>query len=203
MTSEDDTDRRWHEAGRRVRDQLENGPRVRLISNQMSVLVVVVLFGGVECVAQLTESFTPRSLAQYVTFAAAIAFAVYGYRRARRTRRLMPQVPTPRNEWPLAPLLPEERRALGRQMRGKRPISERAVPVVRDLIHSGELNNRAVYPSLVGFFLFLLSITLFLGWPWPLLVVGLTVFLFVMTRIEKRRWARAFAQMSDTPQTQA
>ncbi|WP_123507487.1 hypothetical protein [Frondihabitans sp. PhB188] len=193
-----DEDRRWAEASRRVREQMEHGPRVRVISNQLALLLLIVLVGGLGVVARFSEPLSAAAVGQFLLLAAALAVSSVGYARAKRGGRLLPQIPTPRAEWPLSPLLPEERRSLARHLRGRIPPTEHSREIVPDLIANARINNRAVLPSLVGLVLFLFSESLYLGWPWPLVIAGLVVFLVIMTRVEARRWQKALEQSRST-----
>ncbi|BDZ48637.1 hypothetical protein GCM10025867_08780 [Frondihabitans sucicola] len=191
LPTADDEDRRWAEASRRVQELKDHGPRVRGISNQLALVILIVLLGGLAVVARLGEPLSIAAVCQFVLLAAALVVSGVGYARARRGGRLLSQIPTPRAEWPLSPLLPEERRSLARQLRGRIPPTKRSREIVPDLIANSRLNNRAVLPSLVGFVLFLFSESLYLGWPWPLIIAGMVVFLVIMTRVEARRWQKA------------
>ncbi|RPE74224.1 MULTISPECIES: hypothetical protein [unclassified Frondihabitans] len=189
----DDEDRRWAEATHRDQHQLKHGRRVRGISNQLALLLLVILCGGLTVTAQIGTAFTPVVALQFVAVIAGLAFTTHGYRKAKQTSRLLPQIPQPRADRPLAPLLPSERRSLNRQVHGSEAVAPRAKTLLRALAKSAEVNNRAILPSLVGFFLFLLSQTLFIGWPWPILIAASALVVLVMSAIEKRRWSRVLA----------
>lgn len=183
-----DEKRRWAEATHRVQHRLEHGLHVRGISNQLCLLLLIVICSGLTVTAQIGTAFTPVVALQYVTLIAGLGLAMHGYRIGKQNSPRLPQIRQPRADRPLAPLLPSERRSLGRQLRGREPIANPACALIRALIQNAKRNNHAVLPSLIGFFLFLLSQSLFLGWPWPLLIAALPVFVLIMSTIERRRW---------------
>jgi hypothetical protein len=154
---------------------------------------------GLTLIAGVREPVTAVVIWQLLLLAAATAMSGFGYVSSRRSGRLMPQFPVPRDQRVLAPLLPAERRDLAQQIRGRAAPTDQSRQLIRDLIANATRQNRSTLPSLTGMLLFMFSTTLYLGWPWPLLVVATVVFLLIVTAFEARRWKKVLEGTSLHP----
>lgn len=192
----DETDAvRLREVTERLRDVVEHGRAIRGISVQLAAVIFAAFMGALGLVERVGEPIGPSIVVQAILAVGSVAVGLTGWIRARRQRRLQPQWPRPRSEALLAPLTLDQRRRLGRQMRGREAVDAESRELVGLYIALARITNRAAIPSLISFALWIAANALWLGWPFFVLLGAATVFMLVLTRVETRRWNRVVASL--------
>jgi len=194
----DETDAvRLREATARVRDAVEHGRAIRGISVQLAAVIFAAFMVSLGLVERAGQPIGPSIVVQAILAVGSVAIGLTGWIRARRQRRLQPQLPQPRSEALLAPLTLDERRRLGRQTRGREAVDAESRELVGLYIALARITNRAAIPSLICSALWLAANALWLGWPFFIAIGAVTVFMLVITRIETRPWNRVLAALDD------
>lgn len=129
----------------------------------------------------------------------AVVSATVGWRKATSVDALSPFVSWGSSDYPFPQLVPDERRALLRQMVGREPVTPENAERVRFLIDRKRRRAAALMPSLIAMFLILAALAISAGHPgWGLLgAVLLLAVLVTATRYEKRREDRVLSLVGE------
>jgi hypothetical protein len=184
-------DARWERATARAAEIERRGPRVVGPSLQACLFAMTTLFFALT----LPLAIAGGPVWQPVVCGFGWAISTVAWVRARRRSTLEPFLPE--QPGPTRVLSREQRREMGRQLRGKQPPSPHAVDLIDLVVRRQRESSAHLWPSLVGTGLGVAGAG---SLATLLLLAVAAVFILVVTTLERRRWERwdrASATVSD------